>query len=69
MIISFKDDEHAHCQWFVMKNARFCSVAKKPAHVPHYFLLKFEIKSLREYRDKILRKYQLSFFFYMQIYS
>ena len=41
----------------------FCSVAKKQAHVPHYFLLKFYIKSLREYHDKILRKYQLSFFF------
>ena len=47
----------------------FCSVAKKQAHVPHYFLLKYKIKSLREYHDKILRKYQLSFFFYMQIYS
>jgi hypothetical protein len=36
----------------------FCSVAKKQAHVPPYFLLKFYIKSLREYHDKILRKYQ-----------
>jgi hypothetical protein len=41
----------------------FYSVAKKQAHVPPYFLLKFKIKSLREYHDKILRKYQLEFFF------